>query len=1388
VEPLALPGESYKLAFTPGLLAQVYQRPREGQPPENLLPNPNDILPVNLSAGQIADRGGYVDLDSDGHWWIPTGRTFYSPNISDTAEQELTHAREHFFLPQRYRNPFGQTSTVTYDGYDLLMVETRDPLGNCVTSDNDYRVLQPTLVTDPNHNRSAVAFDALGMVVGTAVMGKPEENLGDSLTGFKSDLTQQEIGDFFTDPKGQVGKDLLKDATTRIIYDVHCYKDSEKPIYAATLAREIHVSDLPANDEPKIQVSFSYSDGFGREIQKKIQAEPGPVEGLGEYVDPRWVGSGWTIFNNKGKPVRQYEPFFSNTHRFEFAKTVGVSPILFYDPLERVVATLHPNHTWEKVVFDPWQQETWDVNDTVQDNPKNDKDVGDYFSRLPDEEYLPTWYEKRKDGAMGLQEQSAAEKAAAHANTPTVAYFDTLGRTFLTIAHNGFDDEGNPIKYLTRINLDIEGNQREVIDAMGRVVMRYEYSMAEPDKKEEEREREEEEKEEQQDSHRIYLCSMDAGERWMLNNVAGNPIRKWDSRGHQIRYVYDELQRQTHLFVAQEDGDEILAERTVYGELHPNAEELNLREKIYQQYDGAGVVTNEEYDFKENLLTSKRQLAKIYNQIVNWSSLSNLTDIQGIANAAASLLEGESFTIRNSYDALNRLINQTTPDESKIKFIYNEANLLEKVEARLRGVEEWTTFVKNIDYNAKGQRKKIEYGNGVYTEYKYDPETFRLINLKTIRTADNKKLQDLKYTYDPVGNITEIQDDAQQTIFFNNAVVTPSAQYEYDALYRLIKADGREHAGQNADIQRDHIDFPRMNLPHPNDGQAMRQYTEHYEYDEVGNILKMIHKANNGDWTRRYDYSLKSNRLLSTSLPGDPDEGPFSAVYEYDANGNITKMPHLQQMQWNFKDKLQEVDLGGGGRAYYVYDSDGQRVRKVHEHNGSTVEEHIYLGGYEVYRKQNGNNLNLERETLHIMDDEKRIAIVETKTHDNGMEVSSPTSLMRYQIDNHLGSSSLELDENGKVISYEEYYPYGNTSYHAVRSDIEVSLKRYRYSGKERDEETGLYYYGARYYAAWLGRWVSCDPAGMVDGVNLYEYVLNNPIRIVDYTGTQCYEDIQMCLPLNQCRLPEYTAKSKLFQQNDGSKIEAASHSQNPNLTNVDLKDVKNLSRIGATLTEGGGVLSILSKITNRKRRIKAIKRWTKKLLQILKKSPKGKKLKELKKLLRRVVSAVKNWGKFGRTVRVLRFLGGGFNVMASIVTGVSQYKESPSRKKIFKLIDAAMTTTLSFIVGRSHPIMYAIDICGGIGIEKFYKGAFHGFSAIAEAAFTEESRGLELWYQRIEKGEWGSVYQSIAKVTKEYSEYWGEEGLIGTLIDFKNELLDILIEMERLIKSYGDR
>jgi len=1222
LEPLALPGESYQLAFTPGLLAQVFRR--GGQP---LLPSPSAVL-----GSGAADRGGYLSgqqlkadgrfpaTDPDDHWWVPSGRVLLSPNSADTAAQERAHARGHFFLPHRSRDPF-HTSTVptesfvTFDAYDLLVVDTRDALGNRVTvgerlangnvdplrPGNDYRVLQPRLVTDPDRNRIEVAFDALGLVVGTAVMGKPAPApvQGDSLQGFQADLTQAQRDAFFNAPDPHApAPGLLQAATTRVIYDLDCFRNSRLahpgdpaqwlPVYAATLTRETHAADPVPAGGLRIQIGFSYSDGYGREIQKKIQAEPGPLEDGGPAVSPRWVGGGWTVFNNKGMPVRQYEPFFStrqrsdgtlfSDHRFEYGVQVGVSPVVFYDPLGRVVATLHPDHTYEKVVFGPWRQVTWDASDTVLDDPRTDPDIrgytAGYVGGLPTSPPAPpwqTWLARRQGGPPGPQ-QAAATRAVAHAGTPTTVHFDTLGRPFLTLVDNGPDpaQPGRHLLFATRVELDIEGNQRSVRDALqqagdprGRVVIRYSYSML---------------------GGRIHQLSMDAGARWTLSDVSGNPIRAWDERGHEFRNEYDPLRRPVRALVTGADpadpGRELLVNRLVYGEQHPAAEPLNLRGKLFLHLDQVGAATAEAHDFKGNALRTSRRLTSgtRYRHAVDWSPVDAdpvalpadpkaLLALGALATALAPLLEADTYTSDTTYDALNRPVTVTTPhtpamQPSVIRPAYNEANLLERVDVNLRGAVAggqpvWTAFVHGIEYDAAGRRRRVDRmardGKLISTSYTYDPEMFRLIHLYTRRGVDPATrqgsafpedcenpapppstipapefppkgkpcgLQNLHYTYDPVGNIVHVRDDAQQTVYFLNGKVEPSSDYTYDALYRLIEATGREHLGQtggtpNSPTAPDAFNAFHMRHDHPNVSDAMGTYTERYVYDAVGNFVEMRHRGTSPvhpGWTRGYVHGeasvlepgKTSNRLSSSDV--GPPTTPVGR-FVYDAHGNMVRMPHLGGLHpapnaaWDFRDQLQMVDLGGGGTAFYVYDAAGQRVRKVWEKSANRIEERLYLGGFEIFRRRDGAGATtLERETLHVMDDQARIALVETRTRDTSSTDPAPPQLIRLQFGNHLGSASLELDDAAQIISYEEYTPYGSTAYQSVRSKAETP-KRYRYTGKERDEESGLYYHGARYYAPWLGRWTSCDPSLLSGGINLYRYGAANPVFFVDLNG-----------------------------------------------------------------------------------------------------------------------------------------------------------------------------------------------------------------------------------------------------------------------------------------------
>lgn len=999
-DTMALPYESYLLALTPGQIAETFNEQGE------------------RVTDAILAEGGYVQLPQETGWWIPSGRQVFDP--------------VQFYLPTAFIGPFGATTTVEYDLHALLIKCMQDQLGNDVLVENDYRTLSPVRITDPNGNRTAVKLDEFGIVVATAIMGKA----------------------------GSPDGDTLDDPTTTLEYDLFRFQTTGKPNFVKTRAREKH-----GDAQTRWQESYSYSDGSGHEVMRKVQAEPGPAPELdaeghvirdagGKPVmtatNPRWVGTGRTVFDNKGNPIKKYEPYFSRTHEYEDdAELVhwGVTPILRYDPLGRLIRTDLPNGTFSRVEFTPWAQTSWDENDTVLE-PGNG------------------WYAARQPGAQpapSAAEQRAATLAAGHAGTPSVTELDVLGRAYLAVG-----DLGGGKKLRTRTTLDIEGNPLLITDARGNDAMMHTFDVA---------------------GRKMYQKSVDAGERWMLTDVLGNALRFWDSREHMVRTAYDVLRRPTELWVQQDGGIERLAERTLYGEGHPQAAALNLRGRVYQQFDGAGVVSNEAFDFKGNLLASSRKLTKEHKLDLDWSQ------------EPGQELEAETFMTSTKYDALNRPISVTKPDQSEIRPIYNEAGLLEAVDVRIRGTAAWTPFVMDVDYNEKDQRQAITYGNGVLTEYTYDPLTFRLSRIKTTRPADSAVLQDLRYTYDPVGNMVEIEDKAQQGELFGSPPVPGGGRYVYDAIYRLIQAEGREHPGQ----QPTHAEIPRHGIPHPNDIEALRSYTELYEYDNVGNILAMIHQTGSATvWRRSYNIAEDSNRLLGTSLPGD-QEDEYSATYNHDAHGNMTSMPHLASIGWDFKDQKREVDLGGGGKAYYMYNAAGERVRKVWEHSG-IIEERIYLGGYEVYRRREGADLVIERETLHVTDDARRIALVETKTVDTSAPPFTPTPRLRYHLGNHLGSAMLELDQGGLVISYEEYHPYGTTTYHAARSGVEVSAKRYRYTGKERDEETGLYYHGARYYAPWLGRWTAADPAGMVDGTNLYAYVRDNPVRLIDPNGTDAVE------------------------------------------------------------------------------------------------------------------------------------------------------------------------------------------------------------------------------------------------------------------------------------------
>jgi insecticidal toxin complex protein TccC len=167
-------------------------------------------------------------------------------------------------------------------------------------------------------------------------------------------------------------------------------------------------------------------------------------------------------------------------------------------------------------------------------------------------------------------------------------------------------------------------------------------------------------------------------------------------------------------------------------------------------------------------------------------------------------------------------------------------------------------------------------------------------------------------------------------------------------------------------------------------------------------------------------------------------------------------------------------------------------VFKRHEtYTDSTVHFHQvrYLPGLEIRTKDNC-------EELHVISVGSARCLHWAKKPPD--EIANDQ--VRYNLEDHLGSCVMELDQQGDLISQEGYYPFGATAWMAARHAVEVRYKFIRYSGKEMDV-SGLYYYGERYYAPWLQRWLSADPNGAVDGLNLYAMVGNNPLLYVDRTG-----------------------------------------------------------------------------------------------------------------------------------------------------------------------------------------------------------------------------------------------------------------------------------------------
>ena len=1000
------------------------------------------------------------------------------PDPEDAAGYFATTSRQYDFqqaspgtvrgLMIVQRDALGHDTSIVYDNpYQLLPVSVTDPAGLITIAAYDYRVMKPQQVTDPNGNVTSFDFSPLGLLVNTWMKGKAGE------------------GD-------QQSPSLVRE------YDFQAFDNHGLPIWVRTIRREYHDTQievsLPQRDNT-IE-THEYSDGFGRLLQTRTQAEDvifgdpvfgsgvlpadqaaPPIDATGTAVPsgsaPWIVVSGWQIYDNKGKVVEKYESFFAAGWDYASPTSVqfGQKATMYYDPRGLVVRTVNPDGSEQRVVYGiPGSRVALDLT-----NP-------DVFEPTPWESYT---YDANDNA--GRTHPAASVSYQGHWNTPSSITVDALGRTIQSVQRNG---STSATDYVTTSTYDIQGNLLTVTDALGRLAFQYVYDLT---------------------KHALRTDNIDAGNYRRVLDAAGNPIEQRDSKGALLLHAYDILDRAIRLWAQDGTGQTLtLRERLVYGDsadsglTSASAVAANLLGKPYRHYDEAGLLEFAQCDFKGNILEKTRRvisdvtiLAVFNPPPPNWQVQAYRVDWQPPTNVsldtyAGTLLDQIAvYQTSTTYDALNRIETLVYPQDvtgarKTLTPTYNRAGALEHLEL------DGTVYVDEIAYNAKGQRSLIAYGNGVMTRYAYDPQTFRLARLRsepyTTPVAqtyhpNGTALQDFAYSYDLVGNIL-LLNDRTPTCGIPNTILGTDAldrTFSYDPTYRLMTANGRE------------CDTPPPPAPWDDiiqctDPTLTRAYAESYVYDKIGNLYQL---GRSTGATRTFALVAGTNRLQSLTV------GATDSAYLYDANGNMVQETSSRNFEWDHSDRMriyrtQTVNAEPTVHAQYLYDGGGQRVKKLVRKQGGQVEVTVYVDGVFEYRSMvQAGGAAAANNSHHVMDNRGRVALLRV----GNPFLNDSTPSVKYQLADYLGSSNVVIDDTGAVVSREEYTPYGSTSFGSF------SHKRYRFTGRERDEESGLFYHGARYYAPWLGRWANCDPVGFLTGINPYTYVGDNPITSIDPTG-----------------------------------------------------------------------------------------------------------------------------------------------------------------------------------------------------------------------------------------------------------------------------------------------
>lgn len=599
----------------------------------------------------------------------------------------------------------------------------------------------------------------------------------------------------------------------------------------------------------------------------------------------------------------------------------------------------------------------------------------------------------------------------------------------------------------------------------------------------------------------LLTTGVDNGTTLTLNNAAGNSHLTITATETIRTFLYENVSSAGRLLavVEQKRGDEAdicITERFVYAEGTPAMQFMNLAGALIRHYDTAGLQEVSSVSITGVQLSAKRHLLKDDENpeiIVNWKGETELCWRERLSCTA--------YKTEKATDATGAILSTIDAMGNIQRITYDVAGMITSRSLQFKNHIE-QTVVKSITYSAAGLKLREVHGNGVVTTYMYDPKTQRLLRQKIERSKSypvgKRTLLDLHYEYDPVGNILKTINKVESAQYWRNQKTTPQKKYIYDSLYQLVSATGREMAVHNHSGRKLLSNMPSL----LSDGVSYTNYTRTYNYDSGNNLRQIRHHspATGNSYTINISISDRSNRMVLEHQINNPEN--IEAIFT--AGGNQTQLMSGVDLSWTSRGELLKVIVVGRSCGesddceVYRYDDRSQRILKIsiqNRNNSIQTLRALYLPGLELRTIRNCCSVIETRQVITVGGTEQ--TPIRFLHWDSGKIDNTSNDQTYWNYIDLTGSHGIEVNAQGELTSLEEYYPYGGT---AVCAQVEACYKTIRYSGKELDA-TGLYYFNDRYYQPWIGRWLSADPAGTVDGLNLFRMTRNNPITYEDETG-----------------------------------------------------------------------------------------------------------------------------------------------------------------------------------------------------------------------------------------------------------------------------------------------